>query len=133
MDWPADYPENCPPEDAEPASGTVYMLTHSPFEPRDFLSLKARMPNKSFNKPMLECRARGLSVLRDRHDAERLRKRVTRLQSFNGLAVANPTADQGLMKSTPSSLAGDSHHTWWVPPDVNRQAMFSIVYEWGKE
>jgi hypothetical protein len=35
-EWPSFFPPTCPPADAEPASGEVFMLIHVPPQPKDF-------------------------------------------------------------------------------------------------
>lgn len=73
-----DWPENCPPPEAEAASGTVYRVCRSnPPAPEDFKS-HAELGKQSKGS---ECMCRGLSVFRDGAEARHL----TRI--FRNLAV----------------------------------------------
>ena len=126
MDWPAHYPENCPPRDARPAGGLAYRLTHDPVELEDFLSLRERKPEIRLPDPIQECRASGLSVFRDIEDARRLRRRVPHFRNKqNAIAVGQLSPEFGLMKATYSR----SHCTWWVPNGVDRTSPFTILEE----
>lgn len=57
-------PVNCPPGDAQEASGNVYMLvSENPPKPEDFLSKREKHRDKPpFEPNEKECRACGLSV-----------------------------------------------------------------------
>lgn len=81
MQFRDHLPSNCPPPDADSPIIEVYCLVDSdqPTE-KDFLSLKERRPNDTFdfdNDPILVCQACGLSVFTDLHGIE-LAKSVSR-------------------------------------------------------
>lgn len=60
MEWPEEFPDACPPEDAKPRLIKVYMLTHSPIRASDFDSLRKRNPTMTFSDAELECQAHGV-------------------------------------------------------------------------
>lgn len=129
MTWPDFYPENCPPTEAEPASGTVYRLVqHDPPSAEDFKSVFEEDPIRRFkNKPTIEnC---GLSVHTDSQDSERLRERLKkRARKFKNSQIAegslNPTL--GVIQHTPSKKY-KSHHTWWVPLEAKPWLVFNVM------
>ena len=115
LTWPDFYPENCPPAEAEPASGTVYRLVqHHPAQVQDFKTPFEENPGRFDSKPTIKnC---GLSVQKDPQDSERLRERLkNRARKFKNSQIAegrlNPTL--GMIKQTPS--LEQSHHSLWVP------------------
>jgi len=110
LEWPSFYPVNCPPAEAEPASGTVYRLVqHDPAQAEDFETPWEEYRNQ-FEPPTIEnC---GLSVHTDSQDNEKLKNRI---KKFRKRQIAegklNPTL--GVIQRTPS--LEKSHHSWWVP------------------
>lgn len=127
MQWPDNFPDACPPEDAQLQSISAYLLVHSPILPTDFHSLKQRHPEQTFPNLELECQAYGLSVFEKIEHLRRVRSRVRRLR-HRAIAVGNLTPEAGVVKPT-SSRFGDSHRTWWVPIDVKPWKLFHIVAE----
>ena len=129
MDWPTHFPDNCPPDDAEPAAGIAYRLTHNPFESRDFLSKREMHPGKRFPDPVKECQANGLSIFRDMKDAERLRRTVPYFRNeVNAIAVGRLSTDLGVTKPTRPDHPS-SHGSWWVPVGVDPALPFTIIEE----
>lgn len=128
--WPADFPEDCPPEEARPANGVYYYIVkNNPPDPADFLPLYRR------NRRLAEARTRqgittlcqtmGLSVLADINDAI---YRANRFRSIgNFIAQLVITSDAGLILYTPRG--NDSHHTWWIPEGYAPIATASVVLE----
>ena len=121
--WPDFYPDNCPPAEAEPASGTVYRLVrHNPPQVEDFKSAFEEDPKQFTHISMVKrC---GLSVHKDLQDSERLKKRI---RKFKNRQIAqgrlNPTL--GMIKQTPS--LEQSHHSLWVPLEAEPWLVFNII------
>ena len=133
MKWPDFYPENCPPVDAQPASGTFYRLVrHNPPRAEDFKSTYEEHPNQFTHIPMAKrC---GLSVQKDLRDSERLARLdqiKKRAPKFKNRQIAegklNPTL--GMIKHTPSNHY-KSHHTWWVPVGAKPWTVFCVIDSW---
>ena len=115
LEWPDFYPANCPPAEAEPASGTVYRLVrHDPAQAEDFKTPFEENPGRFNNKPSIKnC---GLSVHTDMRDSEQLKTVMKMVPRFRDAQIAegelNPTL--GMIHHTPSAKY-KSHHSWWVP------------------
>ena len=127
MKWPEFFPDNCPPAEAEPASGTFYRLVrHNPPRAEDFKSAFEENPKLFTHIPMVKrC---GLSVHKDPQDSERLRERLkNRARKFKNRQIAegtlNPTL--GMIKHTPS--LEQSHHSWWIPVEAKPWTVFNII------
>lgn len=126
MDWPTHFPDNCPPEDAKPAAGTAYRLTHNPFEPRDFWTKREMHPEKRFSDPITECQANGLSIFRNIEDAKRLRRTVPYFRNeTNAIAVGSLSPELGVTKPTRPDHPS-SHCSWWVPVGVDRALLLGL-------
>ena len=129
MDWPAHFPDDCPPDDAKPATGAAYRLTHNPFESRDFWTKREEHPEKRFPDPIRECQANGLSIFRNVEDAKKLRRRVAYFRNNkNAIAVGHLSPELGVTKSTGPDHRS-SHCSWWVPVGVDRAQPFTILEE----
>lgn len=129
MDWPIRFPEDCPPDDAQPARGVVYHLTHNPLRARDFWTKREEHPDKRYSDSVQECKANGLSILLDIEDAKGLRRTVPYFRNeLNTIAVGQLSPELGMTKPAPSRLS-PSHCTWWVPTGVDRAAHFRILEE----
>ena len=124
MQWPDYYPENCPPEGAEPASGTVYRLVrHDPPQAEDFLSTWEEFPGR-FPEPTIK--NSGVSVYTDPQDIERLKKRIRQLKGRKTAeGELNPV--HGLIQ--PTEGKEKSHHTWWIPIEAEPWLVFKVVSE----
>lgn len=132
MKWPRFYPENCPPEEAEPASGTFYRLVrHNPPQEKDFKSVFEANPNQFTDIPKVtRC---GLSIQKELQDSERIeQKRLERTKKrapkFKNrqIAVGNLNPTHGMIKHTPSHKY-KSHYTWWVPVDAKPWTVFHVI------
>ena len=127
LEWPDYYPENCPPAEAKPTSGTVYRLVvHDPAQEEDFKTSFEENPRRFNNKPDIKnC---GLSVQTDIQDSEQLKKAMKMVPRFKNSQIAegelNPTL--GLIQHTPSSEY-KSHHSWWVPIGAEPWVVFKII------
>lgn len=126
MVWNTHLPENCPPQEAQDAEGALYRLvSHSSPHPEDFRSWRETNMSKDLPKGMTECQAGGLSVYRDKADANRTIKRIPRFRkSQPALGILTP--DFGKILFTPSKDS-KSHHTWWLPSNTQPWTVFQIV------
>ena len=127
MEWPDFYPENCPPAEAEPASGIVYRLVcHDPAQEGDFKTPFEENPKRfDYKSNIKNC---GLSVQTDIRDSEQLQKTMKMVPRFKNSQIAkgelNPTL--GLIQHTPSSKY-KSHHSWWVPIGAKPWVVFKVI------
>ena len=122
MRFPIDWPNECPPNDAVPAEGTVYRLVkNNPCEQNDFRSHRelGKLPNAD---PCLRC---GLSVFRDIADAKHQHCAYPKLGNF--IARANVNATHGRTKLTQGQQP--SHTTWWPHEDIERHTLFTHLEE----
>lgn len=122
--WPSHVPSECPPAEAEAASGIVYRyVDEDPPTSDDFLSLREKQPTRVFGPKC--CQASGLSVFRNPRDLEQLRRRVP---GYRNALVARARLSEvhGLLKPTPTRQ-GSSHSTWWIPAGVLAASIFRVV------
>ncbi len=122
MEFPDDWPQGCPPDDAEPADGVVYRLVkNKPPTESDFLSHHetGRLPNAP---ACLRC---GLSVFRDLADAVHQRRLLPRL----GRYVARGELEDTHGKTRLTSGQQPTHTTWWPFVGVNRSVLFTVIEE----
>jgi hypothetical protein len=128
LKWPDFYPANCPPAEAESASGTVYRLVnHDPAQEEDFKTPFEENPRRFKYTPGIKNCA--LSVQTDIQDSEQLKKAMMKMvPRFKNSQIAkgelNPTL--GLIQHTPSSKYR-SHHSWWVPIGAEPWVVFKII------
>ena len=122
MEWPDFYPGNCPPAEAEPASGTVYRLVrHDPPQAEDFKSTWEEFPGR-FPEPTIK--NSGVSVYTDPQDIERLKKRIRQLTDRKTAeGELNPTL--GFIQGT--KAVEKSHHTWWIPIGAEPWLVFKVL------
>ena len=126
--WPADFPEGCPPEAAQPADGVYYYIVkNDPPEPGDFLSLYHRNRKLALrrvrNGIVTECQTMGLSIFINQPDAVARALEYTRI----GDKVAQLTLGADAGKILPTPRDGDSHHTWWRTEDYDPAAAADVV------
>ena len=122
MEWPHFYPENCPPAEAEPASGKVYRLVrNNPPKAEDFLSTWEEYPGR-FPEPTI--RISGASVYTDPQDVERLKKRVPQLNDRK-TAKGELNSTLGFIQRTGGRER--SHHTWWIPIGAEPWLVFRVI------
>ena len=126
MNWPSYFPPECPPPDATVAEGEVYRLVaHNPPQPSDFVPLAIEQPHRDFAR--CACKACGISLYRDPADIKRLQDRVPGHRN-KVLARGILDAQDGVMKPTPSEVAGGaSHHTLWIPEGVETVRHFEVI------
>lgn len=126
MKWPDYYPDNCPPAEAEPASGIVYHLVqYNPPQVEDFVTYYQEDPNFFQSNPHLICKGCGVSVYTDLKDIRRLKKRYKKFKNRQ-IAEGNLNPTLGVMKHTPSNRR-KSHYTWWVPVGVEFVDIFKVI------
>ena len=125
MPWPDYFPDDCPPQDAQPATGDVYrVVKQNPPESRDFIPLRKKN-NGDFGED--ECKVCGLSVFRRFEDAVEMKNRERGMKN-RLIAKGTLSPDLGKIKHTRSSKPyGKSHHTWWVPTEVEPWSVFHVV------
>lgn len=122
MQWPDYYPQCCPPDDAEPASGQVFRLvegstpTFADFQPYFLQQLDKYKGTKC------ECDAAGISLRKTIEDIMCLKRRVSRFKRHH-IAQASLEATHGKIKSS----FGSSHITWWVPVTVQPHTLFTVL------
>lgn len=120
--FPADMPAQCPPGDAQVASGQVFRivrrrtLTSDDFLTHDELG---KLPDAD------PCLRRGISVFPHMKGAVHQARLLPRLGSF--IACGSFKAHHGLIKRT-NGRAPD-HTTWWPYQGVNRLEPFDNVVE----
>ena len=95
--WPADFPDDCPPEDAVPAGGVYYRIVKND-------------PPQS-------------SVYEDRDDAIKCALKFDSLGTH--IAAADLTPDSGKILKTPGLFP--SHHTWWIADGFDATALSASV------
>ena len=126
--WPEDFPEDCPPEEADLANGVYYRIVKndSP-EPDDFVSLyylNRRLADVRIQSGRVtQCEAMGLSVFADESDAVYWATRISRI----GNRIARLTLGPGAGKILPTPREGDSHHTWWQADGYDPTGVATIV------
>jgi hypothetical protein len=128
MEWAQHFPEDCPPRDAVEKSIIVYrFLEGDRIQELDFLTVRDKMPNRRFPEAEKECRACSLSVFVELEEVLRLQRRVPRWRK--AVAIGQLNATSGKLKHTPSPQTNNSHHSWWVPIEVQAQGLFDDVID----
>jgi hypothetical protein len=122
------FPPNCPPREAEAASGEVYRLVDSnPLAAKDFRSWYELKPERIYENQAKECQARGLSVYTQKSSVLSLFNRIPTLRKRKKkVALGKLTPDLGVMLNTPSS-EDDLHHTLWVAIGKEPWTVFQVV------
>ena len=126
--WPSDFPQGCPPEQASAADGSYYRIVkNDPPEPDDFVSvyhlnrdraiLEIRRGRRS------ECETKGLSVFMDRDDAIRCAHQYPKIG--NRVATVALTPKSG--KTLQTGGISESHHTWWKVADFDPLTTVQVV------
>ena len=122
MKWPDFYPANCPPAEAESASGTVYRLVnHDPAQAEDFKTPWEEYRGRFEPPDIINC---GVSVHTDPQDSEKLRNRIGKFRKRQiAEGELNPTL--GMIQHTPSPEK--SHHAWWIPIGAEPWLVFNVI------
>ena len=129
LKWPDYYPENCPPEDAKPASGIVYRLVkQDPVQQEDFIPLITENPKRFENKPNAQiCKGCGISVCKGMQDILKLQRSSGKMRKRQ-IAEGELSSTLGVIKHTPSRNY-KTHHTWWVDPKAKPWHVFKVIAE----
>lgn len=121
MQFPADWPPTCPPDDSLAAEGAYFRVgRNNPPSADDFRS-QAEL-GQAVNGNV--CLRVGLSTLRTFIDAEHLTRMNRRLGSV--IYRGELDATHGKSKLT-SSRQSPSHTTWWPCEGIDRVARFTVV------
>ncbi|MEA3643005.1 MAG: hypothetical protein VBE63_24135 [Lamprobacter sp.] len=124
-DTTTDIP-NCPPHDAEPATGRVYRCAKSnPAKARDMQihAEKGSLPNAA------PCLRRALSAFRSQRDAEH-QIRLFRRWKRRFVLFADLNHTHGKVKLT--SGQQPTHTSWWPASSLSvedRASLFSLIRE----
>ena len=126
--WPADFPEDCPPEEAQPPRGVFYYIVKTdPAQAGDFVPLYHRNRELALrrvrNGIVTECQTMGLSIFTDQSDA------VARARQYTGIGdkIAELALGPDAGKILPTPRGRDSHHTWWKAEGYDPIAVTAIV------
>jgi len=127
MERSEKLPPNCPPREAEEASGEVYRLVNkNPPVAKDFLSWYESKPEMTYEDRSKECQAHGLSVYNQKSSILSLLKRIPTLRKNKKVALGRLTPDLGVMLNTPSN-EDKLHYTWWVAVGKEPWTVFQVV------
>lgn len=118
--FPANWPENCPPLDAEDARGTVYRLVKSDPPIADDFRSHAELGKMPKAPP---CLRHGLSTFRRHEEASHQRDLFPALGDKIAMAELKP--EHGKTKLTQGKQP--THTTWWPYEEVHRASLFRCV------
>ncbi len=126
--WPADFPEDCPPEQAISADGTYYRIVRNdPPEPSDFVSVyhldRRRAEVVIRNGRRTQCETMGLSVYADRNDAAACARRFKNIG--DKIARVTLTPESGKILKTEGGYP--SHYTWWKELSFEASSSVQLV------
>lgn len=108
MTYREPLPEDCPPEESEDITVPLIvfrLVWNNPPTDDDFKSQRAEKPTQNFGVP--ECRARGVSVFKERTAAEKMSK----ARNLNGTLICQVELDKGAGRI--QRTGSRSHYTWW--------------------
>jgi hypothetical protein len=124
MKFASHFPAQCPPPEAESASGTVFRLVKSdPPTVDDFLS----HAELGLARTGPACKRCGLSVFRVRDDGIHMHNLYPNIGSY--LAEGELQATHGQTQLTKGALP--THTTWWVCVGIDRAKPFVKVEKIG--
>jgi hypothetical protein len=122
MGFPKNWPDDCPPSDAEDAKGDVFrIVNHNPPADPDLASHFET--GKLRNAPA--CLRCGLSVFREMRDAMHQRSLLPKLGRL--IARATLTPQHGRTKLTQGRQP--THTTWWADEGIDRASLFTVIRE----
>lgn len=123
--FPADWPQECPPTDAEVAGGQVYRVVKSnPPTEEDLLSVRELRQQRNG----CPCMQRGLSVFHKYRDACHTLKVFPKLGKF----IAKGDLEESHGKQKKTGKKADSHYTWWPYREVDRASLFKVLPREGR-
>ena len=106
LEWPAHFPADCPPQDADALSGMVYMLVAT--DPPTARDMECAMDRGSYKNDS-PCLRAALSCARSRNHLEELRERFPRLRK-HAIGAAPLAPEHGKIKQT----RGHGHYSMWL-------------------
>ena len=117
--WPADFPTDCPPEQAFDADGIYYRVAkNNPPETGDFESTFHRDYDRAIDamrKGRTKCETMGLSVYTDMNDAIKCAGIFRKM----GREIVQLTLTRSPVKAALTEGLFESHHTLWVPEEFD--------------
>lgn len=120
MKFPDNWPDDCPPADAEAANGNYFRVgKNNPPVADDFKSHAERGIAPSANP----CMRAGLSLLRSTDDATHQTNLFPKLGKL--IFCGSLSAEHGKTKLTGGKLP--THTTWWPYEGIDRVAPFVCV------
>jgi hypothetical protein len=120
MEFPAHFPERCPPKTSSEAKGDLFrFVANKPPQATDFVS--HHLLGKKYDKEK-HCEACGLSVLVSEADVKQF-LRATPSFRKKYVAKGRVSPDWGKIAQTGKF----SHHTWWVPVGKSPELIFSVI------
>lgn len=116
VNFPSNWPDNCPPEEAVEASGAVFRIVGaSPPGPDDFKSHEELgLPGGS------PCRRVAVSVYKTLAHAQHR----ARLSPNLGTHIVEGAFEPGSGKTRLTHPAS-GHHAWWSPDEFDRASIFA--------
>jgi hypothetical protein len=142
MNWPAFFPNDCPPGDAKPASGLFYRVVpekkQRDLKAEDFYSHRKKQPDRVWPPDRCPCSLCGVSVMETLEDSLRLAQLLLIIPAFRNktcfIAKGTLAGHHGLIKHTPDIEKGLlSHHDWWVPDACDPSPVFEYCKEQVKK
>ena len=126
--WPADFPEDCPPEQAVPANGTYYRIVRNdPPESSDFVSVyhldRIRASRVIRSGRRTQCETMGLSIYADMNDAVANARRFKNI----GDKIARITLRAESGKTLKTDGGYPSHYTWWKEESFEASSSVQVV------
>jgi hypothetical protein len=126
MNFPAFFPDDCPPPDCEDFKGVFYHFVRGKIDnPENFVPYAILENDYSILKGV-DCQKCGLSMLRTLAAAE-LYWRMPNLRSKN-LAKGTLSSEYGKLKNTPTHKSSE-HYTFWVFDGINISQYFEVICE----
>lgn len=120
-EWYEELPDQCPPGEAfTPKEFICYRLVDGDIpEDKDFLSHRHIFPHKTFNAP--ECRARSLSVFKDKNDLSG----ILMLAAHRNKSVVQVTLSPG--DGVALKTGKNSHYSWWRSNGFDMEKSVEVV------
>ena len=128
ISWPLEFPDDCPPEDAETSDGVFYRIVKSdPPDTQDFVSVFHLNPGRAKKEieeqRRTECETRGLSVYAEEKDAIDCALQYPKIGNKIARLTLTPVA--GVVLHTEGFY--ESHNTWWNNEKLNPASFCGFV------